>query len=59
MSRTKKKGKKGAGFEYWGKRAGTLKSWTFGAGKKAKKVTHRAERNESKRITRKEMKENE
>jgi hypothetical protein len=49
MSRTRK-GSKGPGYEYWGKRPGTLKGWCYSPGKKAKKLTHRAERREGKKI---------
>jgi hypothetical protein len=52
MSRSKK-GKKGAGYEYWGKRPGKLSS----PGKEAKKATHRLERLQSKKITKKESEE--
>lgn len=57
MARTKK-GSKGVGYEYWGKRPGTSKSGGH-PGKEAKKVTHRAERREAEELIRKENEEKE
>ena len=50
MSKTKK-GSKGIGYEYWGKRAGTAKAGMYKPGKKAKKLTHKMERKEAKKLT--------
>lgn len=44
MSRTKK-GSKAPGYEFWSKRAGnTTAMMYYGSGKKAKKITNKAER---------------
>lgn len=55
MSRTYRKGEKGPGYEYWSKRPGTKKAQD--PGKYAKKVNHRLERIENKKVIRKEQDE--
>ena len=55
MSRTKKQ-KKAPGYEYWGKRPGT-KKLGGSPGKDAKKLTHRLERLEGKKVIKKQLKD--
>lgn len=52
MSRTKK-GKKGTGYDYWGKRA---LSTDCGFGPEVKKMTHKKERAQAKQLVFKERK---
>lgn len=46
------RGSKGPGYEYWGARPGS----TGAIGKVAKKIIHKIERQQSKEITRQELK---
>ena len=50
MSRTKK-GNKGPGYEYWGKRSWGKGKWLADPGRFTKKQTARKERRQGKRIT--------
>lgn len=52
MSRTKKS-KKGPGYEYWGKRPTPITT----PGREAKKLTHKLERIQNKKIIKKELEE--
>jgi hypothetical protein len=55
MSRTKKKGSKGIGYEYWSKRPGTKKA--SDPGKFSKKLNSRLERIDGKKIIKEELKD--
>lgn len=52
MSRSKS-GSKSPGYDYWSRRPGS----GMGYGKKVKKVTHKKERVQNKKLVKKEMKE--
>lgn len=55
MAKTKK-GSKSPGYEFWGKRPGTKKGPRVGP--KAKNITHRAERQEGKKVIKYEKENN-
>jgi hypothetical protein len=57
VSRTFRRGEKGAGEEYWSKRPGTKKAQD--PGKYAKRINHRLERIENKKKIKEELKDTE